>query len=50
MPMETSQILFAIALGIITLGVTGFAVYVAWSTMWSDRWYRHPARSKGDAE
>ena len=38
--METAQILFAVALGIVTLVITGFAVYVAGSTMWGDRWYR----------
>ena len=38
--METPQILFAIALGTVTLIITGFAVYVAGSTMWGDRWYR----------
>lgn len=38
--MTTPQVLFAIALGTITLIITGFAVYVAGSTMWGDRWYR----------
>ena len=38
--MTTTQVLFAIALGTITLIITGFAVYVAGSTMWGDRWYR----------
>ncbi len=37
--MSTTQILFSIALGTITVIVTGFAVYVASSTMWGDRWY-----------
>jgi membrane protein implicated in regulation of membrane protease activity len=38
--METAQVLFAIALGTVTLVITGFALYVAGSTMWGDRWYR----------
>ena len=37
--METAQILFAVALGTVTVVITGFAVYVAGSTMWGDRWY-----------
>ena len=37
--MSTAQILFSIALGTITLIITGFALYAASSTMWSDRWY-----------
>ena len=38
--MSTAQVLFAIALGTVTLVITGFALYVASSTMWGDRWYR----------
>ena len=38
--MKTAQVLFAIALGTVTLLITGFAIYVAGSTMWGDRWYR----------
>ena len=38
--MSTPQVLFAIALGTVTLVITGFALYVASSTMWGDRWYR----------
>jgi hypothetical protein len=38
--METSQVVFSIALGAITLLVMFFAVYVIWSTMWADRWVR----------
>ena len=37
--MTTTQILFSIALGTIALLITGFALYVASSTMWGDRWY-----------
>ena len=38
--METSQIIFSIALGIIATGILAFTIYVAWSTTWSDRWYQ----------
>ena len=37
--MTATQIVFSIALGVITLVITGFALYVASSTMWGDRWY-----------
>lgn len=37
--MTTSQVLFSVALGIMALIITGFALYVASSTMWGDRWY-----------
>jgi hypothetical protein len=37
--VSRAQVLFSIALGIITLVITGFALYVASSTMWGDRWY-----------
>ncbi len=37
--MTGSQILFSIALGTVALIITGFALYVASSTMWGDRWY-----------
>ena len=42
--MSTTQIVFSIALGTITLIITGFALYVVSSTMWGDRWY---GRRKG---
>jgi hypothetical protein len=38
--VETSQIVFSIALGVITLVITLFAVYVASTTVWSDRWFK----------
>ena len=38
--MSGAQIAFSIALGVVTLVITGFALYVASSTMWGDRWYR----------
>jgi hypothetical protein len=38
--VTTAQIVFSIALGAIALLVTFFAVYVASSTAWGDRWVR----------
>jgi hypothetical protein len=38
--VTTAQLVFSIALGVVTLLVTAFAVYVASSTMWGDRWFR----------
>jgi len=38
--MTTAQVLFAIALGSITVLITVFAVYVVSSTMWGNRWFR----------
>ncbi len=43
--MTRAQTVFVIALGVIALLITAFTVYVAGSTMWSDRWYGR--RSKG---
>ncbi len=38
--MSTAQIVFSVALGAITLIVLFFAIYVASSTVWGDRWVR----------
>ncbi|MEO6121863.1 MAG: hypothetical protein ABIW46_03940 [Acidimicrobiales bacterium] len=38
--MTTAQVLFAVALGVVTLVVTLFGLYVVSSTMWADRWVR----------
>lgn len=38
--MTTAQIIFSIALGLITLLIMLFGLYVASSTMWGDRWTR----------
>lgn len=38
--MTTTQVVFSIALAGITVVITGFALYVASSTMWGGRWYR----------
>lgn len=37
--ISTTQVVFSVALASITLVITGFALYVASSTMWGDRWY-----------
>ncbi|MDQ3898321.1 MAG: hypothetical protein M3326_13935 [Actinomycetota bacterium] len=37
--MTAPQVVFAIALGVMALIITGFALYVTSSTMWGDRWY-----------
>jgi hypothetical protein len=38
--MTTAQVLFSIALGAVALLITVYAIYVAGSTMWGDRWFR----------
>ena len=38
--LERAQSIFSVALGLVALLITFFAVYVAWSTMWGNRWYR----------
>ncbi len=45
--MTTTQIVFSVALGVITLVITGFALYVVSSTMWGGRWYNR--RSPDDS-
>ncbi len=38
--MSTAQIIFSIALGVVVVLVTAFSLYVASTTMWSNRWFR----------
>ena len=38
--MTTAQVVFAAALGSITIGVLAFGFYVLSSTVWGDRWVR----------
>ena len=38
--LSTAQTLFAIALGAVTVVISGFAVYVVSSVIWADRWVR----------
>jgi hypothetical protein len=38
--VTTAQVLFTIALASIAVLIAGFALYVAGSTMWGDRWFR----------
>ncbi len=40
--MSRAQVVFAVALGGISLLVAFFAVYVISSTMWGDRWTKRP--------
>ena len=42
--MTTGQVLFSIALGLIAAFITVYAIYVAGSTMWGDRWFRRGPR------
>ncbi|MGH9183634.1 MAG: hypothetical protein ACRDZ9_07510 [Acidimicrobiales bacterium] len=37
--MSAPQAVFAVALGVVTVVVMAFAVYVVSSTMWGDRWF-----------
>ena len=38
--MTTAQWIFAIALALVTVLITWLAVYVAWTTVLANRWYR----------
>ncbi len=38
--MSTAQVVFAVALGGVTLIITLFALYVMSSVIWGDRWIR----------
>jgi hypothetical protein len=38
--VTTAQWIFVVALGLIAVLITFFAVYVISSTMWGGRWYR----------
>ncbi len=38
--MNTSQLIFSIALGVVTVVVIGFALYVVSTTLWGDKWIR----------
>ncbi|MDP8975587.1 MAG: succinate dehydrogenase, cytochrome b556 subunit [Actinomycetota bacterium] len=39
--MNTAQVVFAIALGLVSLVIVAFAGYVLSSAAWGDRWARH---------
>lgn len=39
-PMTTAQLVFSVALGVVTVLVTLFALYVVSTTMWGNRWFR----------
>jgi hypothetical protein len=38
--VSTAQWIFVVALGLVSVLITFFAVYVVSSTMWGGRWYR----------
>lgn len=38
--VTTVQLMFSVALGIVTLLVTLFALYVVSTTVWGNRWFR----------
>ncbi len=38
--MTTAQLIFSVALGVVTVLVTLFAAYVVSTTMWGNRWFR----------
>jgi hypothetical protein len=38
--MTTAQLVFSVALGVVTVLVTLFALYVVSTTMWGNRWFR----------
>ncbi len=44
--MSRAQVVFVVALSLIALLITVFAVYVTSSTMWADRWYRRWPRRR----
>ncbi len=39
-PVSTAQVLFSVALGLMTVLITVFGIYVAGSTLWGNRWFR----------
>ena len=42
--LTTAQVLFSISLGTFALIITLFAIFVARTTFWGDRWYRGAAK------
>ncbi|MDA8278618.1 MAG: hypothetical protein M0Z45_10580 [Actinomycetota bacterium] len=42
--VNTSQVIFAIGLGVVTLTVIAFGVFVVSTTMWGNRWVRRGSR------
>jgi len=41
-----AQTVFVIALSVVAVAIGAFAVYVASSTMWADRWYERRDRRR----
>jgi hypothetical protein len=44
--VTTAQVLFSVALGLISLIIVSFAVYVVWTTTWGDRWVSKTNQNK----
>jgi hypothetical protein len=42
--LSTAQTLFSIALGVVAVIITGFAIYVVSTVVWADRWVRRSNR------
>ncbi|CAG4933871.1 unnamed protein product, partial [Acidithrix sp. C25] len=38
--VNMAQIMFSIGLGVVSLSVVGFALFVVSTTMWGDKWIR----------
>jgi hypothetical protein len=38
--VDTAQVIFSIALGVVALAVVAFAAFVLSTTMWGNRWVR----------
>jgi len=44
--VTTAQVLFSVALGVISLMIVAFAVYVVASTTWGNRWVGKTTKKK----
>ncbi len=42
--LSMAQTLFSIALGVVAIIITAFAVYVISTALWSDRWVRRTSK------
>jgi hypothetical protein len=38
--VTTAQWIFATALALVAVLITWLTIYVAWTTVWANRWYR----------
>jgi hypothetical protein len=39
-PVTAAQWVFALALAVVATLIMAFGVFVVWTTMWGNRWYR----------